>query len=190
MERLAARWKGLTAAALLLLALMQAVEWLVLRPAAGMIPSLDPRAGGFTTAEAAAWLTKLGESDGTTAVLAFHYLSLDLVFPALFTAAMAAMLVAAGDRLARFAMLPSQAKALLAATLVVPYAVADYAQNVAVMRLLLSGGPEPSDAAVALASGLNVAKFALLAPPLATIAVFALKGMLGKARLSGEDRPR
>ncbi|RVC56011.1 hypothetical protein EN759_38245, partial [Mesorhizobium sp. M00.F.Ca.ET.038.03.1.1] len=66
-------------------------------------------------------------------------------------------------------------QALFSLVLVLPYAVADYAQNFAVARLL-SDFQSANPDSLAFASLLTVTKFALLAIPVFVIAVFALAG--------------
>ncbi|TGV74663.1 hypothetical protein EN792_057825, partial [Mesorhizobium sp. M00.F.Ca.ET.149.01.1.1] len=77
--------------------------------------------------------------------------------------------------LSTFRAMPTQAQALFALVLVLPYTVADYAQNLAVARLL-SDFQSANPDSLAFASLLTVTKFALLAIPFFVIAVFALAG--------------
>ena len=170
------RWKPLLAATAVVLAVANLIEQFVLRPKAGDLPSLDFRILGFTTAEAQDWLDKLdSHGGGRWAAIWLHYATIDLVLPALLVLTLASMIVLFGSRLAGFAAYTPKAQALIAIGLALPYGVLDYAQNIAVLRLLNAPGPV-SDGAVSLASGLNVAKFALLFVPLLVIAVLALAG--------------
>lgn len=169
-------WKPLLAATVLVLVAANLVELFVLQPMAGGLTSLDFRVLGFTTGEVEDWLDRLDASaSGRSAVIWLHYATIDLLLPALLTVTLAAMTIAAGNRLNGFAALPTRVQAMVAVGLALPYAILDYAQNIAVVGLLNTAGPV-GDGAVSLASGLNVAKFALLAVPIAVIAVLFLAG--------------
>jgi hypothetical protein len=69
----------------------------------------------------------------------------------------------------------AQLQALFSLVLVLPYAAAHYAQNLAMARLL-SDFQSANPDSLAFASSLTVTKFALLAIPVFVIAVFALAG--------------
>ncbi|TIY02407.1 MAG: hypothetical protein E5V22_18340, partial [Mesorhizobium sp.] len=61
---------------------MTAMEFLYFRQLSGGLPSLDLRWTGFTPDEGMAWLTALGRR-GSEIILVWHYLTFDLLFPAL-----------------------------------------------------------------------------------------------------------
>ncbi|WP_156464952.1 hypothetical protein [Mesorhizobium sp. Root552] len=155
-------------------AAMTALEFLYFQRLSGGLLSLDIRAFGFTPDEGMAWLTALGRG-GSETIIVWHYLTFDLLFPALFSLTMISLMMATGRRLPGFASLSPNGQALVSMGLVFPYTLADYAQNFAVARLLsdfLSANPD----SLALASALIVAKFALGAIPIIVIAAFALAG--------------
>lgn len=155
---------------------MTALEFLYFRRLSGGLASLDTRMFGFGAEEGMEWLTALGPT-GREAVMVWHYLTFDLVFPLLSGAALASLVLASGSMLKGFAALPVRLQNLVGCVLVAPYVIADYAQNVAVGRLL-SDSLEADPSSLALASALVVAKFAFLAVPVAIIAAFALAGYL------------
>lgn len=153
---------------------MTALEFLYFRQLSGGLPSLDVRITGFTPDEGMAWLTSLGRR-GSEIILVWHYLTFDLLFPALLSVTMVSVILAMGRRMKTFRGLPAQVQAIFALILVLPYTFADYAQNLAVARLLsdfLSANPD----SLSLASSLTVAKFVFLAIPLIVIAVFTVAG--------------
>jgi hypothetical protein len=130
--------------------------------------SLDLRVFGFTPDDGMAWLTALGRR-GSEIIIVWHYLTFDLLFPALFSATLVSAILALGNRLPRFAALPDGTRALLALGLVLPYTLADYGENIAVVRLLsdfLYANPD----SLFFASALIVAKFVFLLVPLVIVA--------------------
>lgn len=148
---------ALCAIAALLFAAMSLLEFFYFRSLTGGIAGLDMRVAGFTPEQAMEWLTALG-APGREAVLFWHYLTLDLVLPAVIALALASLVLAAGKRLPGFARLGETAQTAFAMALVLPYLLADYSQNFLVARMLadpLTARP----ASMALASGLVVAKF-------------------------------
>lgn len=154
--------------------LMTLIEFFYFRRLAGGLPSLDLRAFGFSMDEALAWLSALGPT-GAQVLLVWHYLTFDLVFPALLSLALASLIVWHGRRLPRFAALSETMRVGFALAMVAPYCLFDYAQNIAVARLL--SDPENVDgAAVGLASALVTAKFAFGVIPFIVIALFVLAG--------------
>ncbi|WP_404927886.1 hypothetical protein [Mesorhizobium sp. ORM16] len=153
---------------------MTLMEFFYFRQLSGGLPSLDMRVFGFTPDEGMAWLTALGRRGGEI-ILVWHYLTFDLLFPALLSVTLVSLILAAGRRLRNFRVLPGQMQSIFALILVLPYTIANYAQNIAVARLLsdfLSANPD----SLGLASALIVTKFALLAIPVIVIAVFWLAG--------------
>ncbi|TGQ73213.1 hypothetical protein EN829_012350 [Mesorhizobium sp. M00.F.Ca.ET.186.01.1.1] len=158
---------------------MTAMEFFYFRQLSGGLPSLDIRYLGFTPDQGMAWLTALGRRGGEI-VLVWHYLTFDLFFPALLSVTLVSLILATGRRLQGFRRLPGQMQSILALILVLPYTLADYAQNLAVARLLsdfLSANPD----SLAFASALIVTKFALLAVPVIVIAAFWLAGQKRQA---------
>lgn len=165
---------ALSLASAIVFAAMTALEFLYFRRLSGGLASLDIRAFGFTPDEGMAWLTALGRA-GSENIIVWHYLTFDLLFPALFSLTLISLVMRTGHRLPRFAALSEQGQALLALVLVLPYTLADYGQNFAVVRLLsdfLSANPD----SLALASALIVTKFALGAVPLIAMMAFVLAG--------------
>ncbi|MET2827335.1 hypothetical protein [Mesorhizobium shangrilense] len=153
---------------------MTALEFLYFRQLSGGLPSLDVRITGFAPDEGMAWLTSLGRR-GSEIILVWHYLTFDLLFPALLSVTMVSLILATGRRMKSFRTLPVQLQSIFALMLVLPYTFADYAQNIAVASLLsdfLTANPD----SLSLASSLIVTKFALLAIPLIVIAVFTVAG--------------
>ncbi|MGX9144029.1 hypothetical protein [Mesorhizobium sp. 128a] len=149
---------------------MTLLEFFYFRQLSGGLSSLDVRFEGFTPDEGMAWLTALGRR-GSEIILVWHYLTFDLLFPALLSLTMVSLILATGRRLKPFRALPVQVQSLLALVVVLPYTCADYAQNIAVARLLsdaLSANPD----SLSFASSLIVTKFVLLAIPVAVIAAF------------------
>jgi len=153
---------------------MTMMEFFYFRQLSGGLPSLDMRYLGFTPDEGMAWLTALGRRGGEI-ILVWHYLTFDLLFPALLSLTLVSLVLATGRRLQNFRELPGQVQSIFALVLVLPYTLADYAQNIAVARLLsdfLSANPD----SLSFASALIVTKFALLAIPVVVIAAFWLVG--------------
>ncbi|AZO47518.1 MAG: hypothetical protein EOS58_24035 [Mesorhizobium sp.] len=179
-------WRNLTATALRLsrhtaalsfvtlavFVAMTLLEFFYFRRLSGGLPSLDMRLAGFTPDEGMAWLTALGRRGGEI-ILVWHYLTFDLLFPALLSLTLLSLLLVTGRRLAKFRTMAAPAQSLLALVLVLPYTLADYAQNLAVARLL-SDFQSANPDSLAFASALTVTKFALLGIPVGVIAVFYL----------------
>ena len=153
---------------------MTVMEFFYFRQLSGGLPSLDMRYFGFTPDEGMAWLTALGRRGGEI-IIVWHYLTFDLLFPALLSVTLVSLILVFGRRLSTFRAMSAQLQALFSLVLVLPYAAADYAQNLAVARLL-SDFQSANPDSLAFASSLTVTKFALLAIPVFVIAVFALAG--------------
>lgn len=172
--RLARHATALCVASAAVFIVMTGLEFLYFQQLSGGLSTLDLRFTGFTPDEGMAWLTALGRR-GSEIIIVWHYLTFDLLFPALLSITFVSLILATGRRLPRFRALTEQIQAILALALVLPYMLADYAQNIAVARLLsdfLSANPD----SLALASALIVAKFALGAVPVAVIAALFLAG--------------
>ncbi|PBC09367.1 hypothetical protein [Mesorhizobium sp. WSM3859] len=165
---------ALSIASIALFLAMTALEFLYFQRLSGGLASLDIRVAGFTPDEGMAWLTALGQRGGEI-IIVWHYLTFDLLFPALLSLTLVSLILVFGRRLSTFRAMSAQLQALFALVLVLPYAVADYAQNFAVARLL-SDFQSANPDSLAFASLLTVTKFALLAIPVFVIAVFALAG--------------
>jgi hypothetical protein len=158
---------------------MTVLEFFYFRQLSGGLPSLDMRIFGFTPDEGMAWLTALGRRGGEI-ILVWHYLTFDLLFPALLSVTLVSLILATGRRLKAFRVLPAQLQSIFALVLVLPYMLADYVQNIAVARLLsdfLSANPD----SLSFASSLIVTKFALFAIPVIVIAAFWLAGQKRQA---------
>jgi hypothetical protein len=158
---------------------MTGLEFFYFRQLSGGLPSLDMRYFGFTPDEGMAWLTALGRRGGEI-ILVWHYLTFDLLFPALLSLTLVSLILATGRRLKNFRVLPGQVQSIFALVLVLPYTIADYAQNIAVARLLsdfLYANPD----SLSFASALIVTKFALFAIPVIVIAIFVLVGQKRQA---------
>jgi len=153
---------------------MLALEFFYFQRLSGGILTLDLRVFGFTPDEGMAWLTALGRRSSEI-IIVWHYLTFDLLFPALLSATFVSLILWTGHRLPRFAAMPARAQATLALGLVLPYTLADYVQNIVLIRLLsnfLNANPD----SLAFASALTVTSFALAAVPIAVIATFYLAG--------------
>jgi hypothetical protein len=164
----------LCVASVAVLLAMMALELFYFERLSGGQVSLDLRLSGFTPDEGMAWLTALGRR-GSEIIIVWHYLTFDLLFPALLSATLVSVILALGRRLPGFAAMSESARALTAVALVAPYVLADYAENIAVARLLsdfLYANPD----SLAFASALIVAKFVLLLVPLAAIAALYAAG--------------
>ncbi|WP_245468378.1 MULTISPECIES: hypothetical protein [unclassified Mesorhizobium] len=170
--RLSRHAAALSVASAAIFIAMTALEFFYFRRLSGGLPSLDMRVTGFTPDEGMAWLTALGRRGGEI-IIVWHFLTFDLLFPALLSLTLVSLIVAFGRRLGNFRAMPAQLQALAALVLVLPYTIADYAQNFAVARLL-SDFQSANPDSLSFASSLTVTKFALLAIPVAVVAVFAL----------------
>ena len=172
--RLSRHAAALSIASIALFLVMTALEFFYFQRLSGGLASLDMRVAGFTPDEGMAWLTALGRRGGEI-IIVWHYLTFDLLFPALLSVTLVSLILVFGRRLSTFRAMSAQLQALFSLVLVLPYAAADYAQNLAVARLL-SDFQSANPDSLAFASSLTVTKFALLAIPVFVIAVFALAG--------------
>ncbi|KUM28546.1 hypothetical protein AU467_11965 [Mesorhizobium loti] len=163
---------ALSTASTAIFIVMTTLEFFYFRRLSGGLPSLDMRVTGFTPDEGMAWLTALGRRGGEI-IIVWHYLTFDLLFPALLSLTLLSLILAFGRRLRNFRAMPPQLQALSALVLVLPYTLADYAQNFAIARLLSDFQLANPDS-LSFASSLIVTKFALLAVPVAVVAVLAL----------------
>ena len=172
MLRLSRHAAALSIASIALFLVMTALEFLYFQRLSGGLISLDMRVAGFTPDEGMAWLTALGRRGGEI-IIVWHYLTFDLLFPALLSLTLVSLISALGRRISAFRALPAQVQALFSLVLVLPYTIADYVQNLVVARLL-SDFQSANPDSLAFASSAIMAKFALLAIPVFVIAVFAL----------------
>lgn len=153
---------------------MAALELFYFEQLSGGQVSLDLRMFGFTPDEGMAWLTALGRR-GSEIIIVWHYLTFDLLFPALLSITLVSAVLALGNRLTRFTEMSNRKRALLALGLVLPYTLAAYAENIATVRLLsdfLYANPD----SLTFASILVVSKFVLLFVPLAAAAFLYMAG--------------
>jgi hypothetical protein len=157
---------ALCAASVALFLVMIVLEFFYFQRLSGGLPSLDIRVTGFSSDEAVAWLTALGEP-GREAVLVWQDSSFDLFFPAVFGLALVGAFLHAASR---SPTLRSRRTQLVTGLLIVlPYVVADYSQNILIVRML----SDPSAASVwltSVTSDLVTAKFLLALAAMAIIA--------------------
>jgi hypothetical protein len=154
--------------------LMLLLEHLYFRRLSGGLPSLDTRLAGFSTDSAYAWLTALGPA-GSQAVLVWHYMTLDLVFPALFGLTLASLTLAASRNVPFLATYSLQARSMASLVWVTPYVTADYAGNILVARFLSDPtGTRPE--IIDIASILVVLKFVFAAIGIIVIVAMTLIG--------------
>lgn len=175
--RLSRHAVALCFASAMVFVIMTLLEFFYFRVLSGGLASLDMRVMGFSPDEGMAWLTALGRRGGEI-ILVWHYLTFDLLFPALLSLTLVSLILATGRRLSGFRALPAQAQALVAVVLVLPYMIADYSDNIMVARLLSDFQAANPDS-LSFASALIVTKFALLAVPLIVIPTFYLAGQRG-----------
>lgn len=163
----------LCAVSIALFLVMNVLEFFYFQQLSGGLASLDIRVLGFSSDDAVAWLTALGEP-GREAVLVWQYSSFDLFFPAVFGLALMGVFLHVSNRADMFFARSKRAQLVIAAIIVLPYVVADYAQNILVARML----SDPSAASIwltSLASDLVTAKFLLAAAAIAIICAVYLR---------------
>ncbi|MDN5926981.1 MAG: hypothetical protein L0I29_07900 [Hyphomicrobiales bacterium] len=160
---------ALCAASVVLLVVMIVLEFFYFQRLSGGLSSLGMRLSGFSSDDAVAWLTALGEP-GREAVLVWQYSSFDLFFPAIFGLALLGLFLNAASRSAMPALRSKRMQIVAGILVVVPYVLANYAQNVFIVRML----SDPSAASIwltSVASMLVMAKFVLALAAIAVIAV-------------------
>jgi hypothetical protein len=140
------------------------------RMAGGLRP-FDMRPTGYSTAEARAFLAALDEEGRTFYRQVQH--GLDFAFPGLF----ALSLILGFQRLA------SRPVAMVLSAIAIASAGFDWAENAAVAGLLAT--PDPTDAAIAMASRMTVMKSALV-----TLAMTAMLILLVRAGWRRWTKPR
>lgn len=171
---------ALCAASVALFLVMILLELFYFQRLSGGLASLDMRVTGFSGDDAVAWLTALGEP-GREALLVWQYSSFDLFFPGVFGLALVGVFLNAASRSAALSPRSKRSQLMIGLLIVLPYVVADYAQNSLIVRML----SDPSAASVSLtslASRLVVAKFLLALAAMAAVATVVLHG---RVRLSG-----
>jgi hypothetical protein len=152
---------------------MIVLEFFYFQRLSGGLFSLDIRLMGFSSDDAVAWLTALGEP-GREAVLVWQYSSFDLFFPAVFGLALVGLFLHAASRSALLASRSKRAHLAAGVLVVLPYVVANYAQNILIARML----SDPSAASIwltSLASKLVMAKFLLAVAAIAVVASISLR---------------
>jgi len=152
---------------------MIVLEFFYFQRLSGGLASLDIRLLGFSSDDAVAWLTALGEP-GREAVLVWQYSSFDLFFPAVFGLALIGIFLHAASRSAALSQRSKRIQLAAGVLVVLPYVVADYAQNMLIARML----SDPSAASVwltSLTSELVTAKFLLALAAMAVIAAVFLR---------------
>jgi hypothetical protein len=165
---------ALCAVSAALFLVMNVLEFFYFRRLSGGLASLDIRLMGFSSDDAVAWLTALGEP-GREAVLVWQYSSFDLFFPAVFGLALVGIFLHVASRSTAPSLRSKRTQLATGVVIVLPYVLADYAQNILIARML----SDPSAASIwltSLASDLVTAKFLLALAALAVIAVVFLRG--------------
>jgi hypothetical protein len=153
---------------------MAVLEFFYFQRLSGGLASLDIRLTGFSSDDAVAWLTALGEP-GREAVLVWQYSSFDLLFPAIFGLALLGLFLNASSRSASMAARSKRAHLAAGVLTVLPYVLVNYAQNVFIAQML----SDPSAASIRLTSAtsvLVVAKFVLALAAMAGVAFVFLRG--------------
>lgn len=126
----------LTVAAIPVALVMLALEFLYLRPLTGGQASLDWRFDGFKPMEALSWLTALGPR-GREAVLVWHYLTADLLFPVLVGFALGGFTYYAARRLPFFRRFADATLRKLCVLWILPYLFVDYGENIMISAMLI-----------------------------------------------------
>ena len=126
----------LTVAAIPVALVMLALEFLYLRPLTGGQASLDWRYDGFRPMEALSWLTALGPR-GREAVLVWHYLTADLLFPFLVGFALGGFTYYAARQLPFFRRFTDATLRKLCVLWIMPYLIADYGENIMISAMLI-----------------------------------------------------
>jgi hypothetical protein len=159
---------ALCALSLVLFIVMTVLEFFYFQRLSGGLASLDIRLMGFSSDDAVAWLTALGEP-GREAVLVWQYSSFDLFFPAVFGLALIGIFLHAASRSAPLSLRSKRTHLAVAVMIVLPFVLADYAQNALIAHMLT----DPSAASIwltSLTSKLVMAKFLLAVAAIAVIA--------------------
>jgi hypothetical protein len=170
-------------AALPLLAVMMALEFLYLRPLTGGQASLDWRFDGFRPLEALSWMTALGPR-GRETLLVWHYLSADLFFPILVGLALAGYTYYAARRIEPFRRLDDLILRRLCLLWIMPYLLADYGQNVMV-AIMLADPVAVSHSLMRTASVFIILKYAFFTIGILVLAALAYAGRAGNGGMTG-----
>lgn len=126
----------LTVAAIPVALVMLAFEFLYLRPLTGGQASLDWRFDGFKPMEALSWLTALGPR-GREAVLVWHYLTADLIFPFLVGFALAGFTYYTVRRVPFFRRFSDATLRRLCVLWILPYLIVDCGENIMISAMLV-----------------------------------------------------
>jgi len=165
---------ALCAVSAALFLVMIVLEFFYFQRLSGGLASLGIRLTGFSSDDAVAWLTALGEP-GREAVLVWQYSSFDLFFPAVFGLALLGIFLNVASRSPAPVLRSKRVQCAAGALIVMPYVLANYAQNVFIVRML----SDPSAASIWLTSAtstLVMAKFVLAVAAMAVIALVFLRG--------------
>jgi hypothetical protein len=167
----------LCAVSAVLFAVMIVLEFFYFQRLSGGLSSLDIRLTGFSSDDAVAWLTALGEP-GREAVLVWHYSSFDLFFPAVFGLALLGVFLNIASRSPVLALRSRRAQLAAGTLIVLPYVVSNYAQNLFIVRML----SDPSAASIWLTSVTSVLVMAKFVFALAAMVVIAAVFLRGQGR--------
>ena len=165
---------ALCTASVMLFVVMNVLEFFYFRRLSGGLSSLDIRLLGFSSDDAVAWLTALGEP-GREAVLVWQYSSFDLFFPAVFGLALVGIFLHVASRSPVLSQRSKRTQLAAGILVVLPYVIANYAQNLFIVQML----SDPSAASIWLTSATSVlvmAKFFLALAALAAIVFVSLRG--------------
>jgi hypothetical protein len=160
-----------------LFAVMIVLEFFYFQRLSGGLSSLDIRLTGFSSDDAVAWLTALGEP-GREAVLVWQYSSFDLFFPAVFGLALLGVFLNIASRSPVLAQRSRRAQLAAGTLIVLPYVVSNYAQNLFIVRML----SDPSAASIWLTSVTSVLVMAKFVFALAAMVVIAAVFLRGQGR--------
>jgi hypothetical protein len=173
----------LTVAAIPVALVMLAFEFLYLRPLTSGQASLSWRFDGFKPMEALSWLTALGPR-GREAVLVWHYLTADLLFPFLVGFALAGFTYYAARRVLFFRRFNDATLRRLCVIWILPYLIVDYGENILISAMLV----DPvgvSHSLIRTASAFVILKHVFFGIGLI---VLALLGWLGRRAANAEQR--
>lgn len=138
---------GLVALTAVLFIVLNVVHTLILTPAAGGLTAPDLVPFGYSIDGLTAWLSAMDEA-ARERFIGVHSLTLDLIFPFLFSWALYRLLVLNLSKLPRFARQRGWVKALFPLLLVLPYLAFDMTENMSVLAMLSTDQlPTPTDAA-------------------------------------------
>lgn len=163
---------GLVALTAALFIVLNIVHGLILTPAAGGLTAPDLVPFGYSIDGLTAWLNAMDDA-ARERFIGVHSLTLDLIFPFLFSWALYRLLVANLAKLPRFARQRGWVRGLFPLLLVLPYLVFDMAENMTVLALL-STDELPTPAAAAQLQTCTVLKYAGVVLAAVSLAAFWL----------------